>query len=259
MAFALFSYSGTKNIGDAIQSIALSRLLPGPLLGVDRNTALGAECGAFLVANGWLGDNQIPEAPLDSLFAGIFVAHPHNFQWLRRGSFEVGARDPATCKNLQGRGIPADLTGCATLTFERYRGARFGAYAVDFYPSFAKSAVGLTHHICYYMSWADQWKLGLNLLELYRRAEVVYTSRLHVALPCLAFGTPVYIAAPDGHPSTQARFSILEDLGVRYDCVNEIDVSGAGARYRQFLRRNLNLEIACGCPQMPAMPSLVMA
>ena len=40
-----------------------------------------------------------------------------------------------------------------------------------------------------------QWEMAVALLDRLRRAEVVYTSRLHIALPCLAFGTPVVFPA----------------------------------------------------------------
>jgi hypothetical protein len=257
MAFSLFTYSGTKNLGDAIQTIALSRLLPAPLFGFDRTTGACAAPGELLIANGWLGNNRIP-SPLspECLFAGVFVACEHNYEWIRQSRHGVGARDPATFGGLQARSIAAELTGCATLTFGRYAGRRFGTYAADYFGDVPRTAIQVSHAIASDLAWPDQWTRALHVLELYRRAQLVYTGRLHVALPCLAFGTPVHIAAPRVGSETERRFSILETtLGVRYGAVNQIDVSSAARGYVEFLERALGLKLTPSSPKMPPAPA----
>jgi hypothetical protein len=44
----------------------------------------------------------------------------------------------------------------------------------------------------------EQFKLGEELLHKYAKAKLVITSRIHVALPCLAFGTPVVFIVGGG-------------------------------------------------------------
>src|SRR5438309_719078 len=128
MQYAVFTYRGTGNLGDAIQTVALSRLLPGELAGLDRGSGVASVRNAVWVLNGWLGNNQVPAAPCACLFAGIFLAHEHNLPWLRASAFPVGARDPGTAQTLATHGIRNETIGCASLTFERYRGPRLGSY-----------------------------------------------------------------------------------------------------------------------------------
>ena len=70
--------------------------------------------------------------------------------------------------------------------------------------SFVKADVSLSHVIPRNMSWQEQWAGAMKCLDLYRKARAVYTSRLHVILPCLAFGTPVVFTG-------DRRFSLLGD------------------------------------------------
>ncbi len=62
-----------------------------------------------------------------------------------------------------------------------------------------KKAKYLTH--TYYgkdYNEEEQFKLGEDLLHKYAKAKLVITSRIHVALPCLALGTPVVFIAGGG-------------------------------------------------------------
>jgi hypothetical protein len=198
--FSVFRYNRTHNLGDAIQTVALSRLLPGRLQGVSRATPKGAP-NTCLVANGWLGDNRLPgpNSMRSCIFAGIFIAQEHNLQWLSGSTRPIGARDPYTHKRLTELGLNSELIGCATLTLPPFRGRRTRTYVVDSDCPLDRDRpfVRLTHHISGKMSWRDQWVRALEFLELYRRAALVITSRLHVALPCIAFGTPVIFTCPD--------------------------------------------------------------
>jgi len=55
----------------------------------------------------------------------------------------------------------------------------------------------------------DKFAKAEELLRLYASAKLVVTSRIHVALPCLAFGTPVVFVRPDRDTS---RFEGITDL-----------------------------------------------
>lgn len=242
MTFQVHRYRKTWNIGDAIQTIALERLLPSVSY-VWRDLDTPAEDIPFVV-NGWLGNNQPPVANANCLFAGVYVhSNENNYRWINNSRFaEIGARDPATVMWCADRKIRASLIGCATLTFAPYTGPRSGTYAVD-----AKGAEGTA--ICHDigdMEWDAQLNLARDLLQRYRCAELVITSRLHVALPCLAFGTPVIIQDPMrwGNRERNRRFSILDAVGVRYDTPHRQDVSAWRERYFTFLERHLGIRIA---------------
>ncbi len=257
-AHGVFVYRGTQNLGDAVQTVALSRLLPGPIAAVERGT--GRTPGStLLVANGWLGNNTLPppRARERCLFAGVFVAQEHNLEWLRCSPFPIGARDPETQQEMCRQGLQAEMIGCASLTFPRYRGRRQGIYNADAWigPATGRTAVTLTHQIGRDMSWKDQWRAAIEILELYKKAALVHTCRLHVALPCLAFGTPVVFHTPEperiNDPLVSKRVSLLRSLGVVEGVPAEVDVERLAGSYREFLRRNLGAAIKEHSPRLP--------
>jgi hypothetical protein len=235
-AYRVLVYHGTTNLGDAVQTAAISRLLPGRLVGLYRHqvSADGSEMGPPLVVNGWLG-GKVPAAATNGLFAGVFLGRREEkqLQWLRDSRHAIGARDPFTAALLRSRGVASEMIGCATLTLERYRGPRAGRIAVDWFEPYTTFQ---TNWLDPAVRWSRQWALALELLGRLRTAAIVYTSRLHVALPCLAFGTPVEVArraVTSGHQPE--RFTLLDAMGFAYDEPVTMDVTPWADRYVRFL------------------------
>lgn len=218
-------YHGSSNLGDCIMTIALLRLLLEPVKLVYRDTMDATD--DLLIINGFLGKNRVARELENVLFAGIHLADPANIPWIRQSRYRVGARDPWTQAILKSEGIDSKLIGCATLTFPRYEGPRYGVYGVDvpcpdkYCQSFSHARDG---------TWTWQVQEAQRLLDLYRTAELVVTSRLHCALPCLAYGTPVIIRRGEA-----SRFSLLDAMGVRYDEPVTMDIEPWANRYRAFL------------------------
>ena len=241
----------SRNLGDILQTIAMSRLLPRARA-VHRHRMAEADPQRTFVVNGFLHRDAPPGAGPDCLFAGISGPHVAEMQaaylaWYRRSPYPIGVRDPATARLLETAGLPAELVGCSTLTLPSHEGTRYGVYSVD------TEGPGrmLTHRIHETDDVRSQWRAGLDRLELYRRAEAVYTSRLHVALPCLAFGTPVWIRRPGEQTWKPERFSLLDVLGVPYEELTTRDVSAWSASLRRFLDRRLGGDVLEREPQMP--------
>lgn len=194
------TYHGTTNLGDAIQTYALCRLLP--------------ECAAWrdgcgpLILNGYCGKLPVPFAP-QTIAAGVYVSPqtPEHLDSLA-GCGIVGARDPAMAGRLTRHGITARLTGCATLTLPRYTGPRPGGELRidDGQPG------AIQPYVAPETPWRGQWKQAVALLLRMRFASLVYTRRLHVVLPCLAMGTPVVWRR--GGDEADERFSLLDAMGV---------------------------------------------
>lgn len=240
----------TRNIGDMIQTLALTRLLP-PLAAVFRHDLGSAPAEGVFVVNGFLERDRPPRRGADCLFAGVsgpYMRHALYLDWLRRSPWPVGARDPATLARLSKAGVSTEFVGCATLTLPRYDGPRQGVVSVDF----EGPGTRLTHVISRHMTVAAQWTAATELLAKYRTSEAVYTSRLHVALPCLAFGTPVWIARPGawGFPE---RFSLLEEMGVPFAEFVVRDVAPQRERYIRFFGKHLGQTIEPGETKMPAL------
>jgi hypothetical protein len=89
-------------------------------------------------------------------------------------------------------------------------------------------------------------------LELLKSAELVYTNRLHVALPCLAFGTPVIVTEVDriGAPQ-QERFTVLDEIGFQYGAACTMDVSRYADEYANFVAGALNMNVRVSDPVYP--------
>ena len=238
--FKVLVHRGTTNLGDAIQTYALCRLLGTQCAGVYRDEAFPDIADDLpLVVNGWLGYGTAPKPRENCIFAGGHLGknRAHYIDWFRKAGTLIGARDPFTQKLLALRGLKSTLVGCATLTLPRYDGPRSGRYTIDARPY--PGAVSLTNWIGD-LDWTAQWNLAIERIELLRSAELVYTDRLHVVLPCLAFGTPVVFPSRElWRTRGLSRFSLLWSLGFRFDREFVTDVSNFALKYKCFLEQML--------------------
>lgn len=241
--FAALSYYGTMNLGDEIQTIAAERFLPRVDAWVDRERLdeFTDEELNKVILNGWFlhrPEHWPPSKFLDPLIISFHltreVAHglnekmiappssvlgSHGVEFFKRGE-PVGARDLDTLRQMRSAGIDAYFSGCLTLTLGigRPRIQRNGIFAVDL-PDEAfeylkekigpgRSATRLSH-IDRDLVSASRFSKARALLDLYARAEVVVTTRLHCAMPCVAMETPVLLLES---ASDTYRFDGLRDL-----------------------------------------------
>lgn len=234
---AVFSYGGA-NLGDHIQSLALlQHVRPRTLVLRDHfrpNPAL------LLAANGWLTKGVIPTRREfgDVKFLGIYLPprlRKPEVAARFQGLGTIGCRDHVTASFLQQHGIPAYLCRCATLSFPRYDGPREGILCVDVPTAIVERVRRrygrqfgdirtLTHHLprpspteMTERLIRDQFERAHHFLSLYRKASLVVTNRIHVALPCLAFGTPVIVL-----PLDDDRFEIFAGTGVDWKVAEEL-------------------------------------
>lgn len=122
----------------------------------------------------------------------------------------MGTRDIHTLKLFRNVGIDAFHTSCLTLTLDPVKlglqttSNRTQIYVVDadhaetsLYEKLVPIAIrnkakSLTHGLTGHLpNYSEKKKRALELLQHYCTAKLVITNRLHVALPCVAFGTPV--------------------------------------------------------------------
>jgi hypothetical protein len=246
--YSILIYSGTNNLGDAIQAYAMARLLPRPLQGIYRHKAHQFDgSGAPLVINGWLGD----KAPNTSncLFAGVHIGRNNAVQieWIKKTHFKyIGVRDAYTGDLLKQHGVTTaiETIGCATMTLPRYLGPRQGILNVDLTEKRLNSASDVTNRIPSSLNWIQQWTLAEQRLSQLRNAELVYTNRLHVALPCIAMGTPVFMPKTVlKYVKQPERLSCLDMFGFRYNEPFVTDISGFAKKYIDFLAHNLGILI----------------
>lgn len=174
-----------------------------------------------------------PHRNVKPLYIGVSISRraerdmlsPQGVEHLRRHG-PVGARDVHTLELLKSRGIDAYFSGCPTMTLENRHGRRDGAiYLVDtdrrrraggmlrgltanpvkgedFTPlvpaAIRRKAITLSHFVDFGDDQARRHDYVEKLIEAYSTARLVVTTRLHVALPCAALGTPcVLLRRPD--------------------------------------------------------------
>jgi hypothetical protein len=236
------------NIGDDIQTLAAIHFLKKNGIKeysiINReslHTYTGSPCYALM--NGWFIHNvaHFPPPPqIIPIFLSFHCAKEEliatNTQYFRDYA-PIGCRDKATVQMFQKYGIDAYFTGCLTLTFDPHpvKGDEILIVdintckyipKVDFDITQWPTATFLFHDIPPEMSPKDPIKrleIAEAFLDRYRRAKLVITSRLHTALPCRAFRTPVkFIHA---NLNTDPRFvGLTHILGDNTETVPEEEI-----------------------------------
>lgn len=239
--FALLSYT-TINLGDEIQSIAAQQFLPHTDLIVDRDQwtvhPAGASGDCKIILNGWFTHDPStwpPPAFLTPCLVSLHITRERygsdamvapsealmqgdSLEYFKRHQ-PVGARDLWTADLLRRHGVDSYFSGCLTLTLEAASPAGREDYicAVDLPEALYQALLArvrgpvlrISHRDASGGTFEERCTRASKLLALYARAKSVVTTRLHCALPCIGFGTPVLLinAAPDEY-----RFSGLSDL-----------------------------------------------
>lgn len=231
-------YHNTCNLGDTFQTYALARLMPAPVSGMYRHKMHPVEENELFVVNGYLHDLPVPIP--ETLFAGIFIGANINahVSWIKRSKLPIGSRDPGSSALLKTHGVDSQMIGCSTLTLPKYSGPRTGVLHID------------DGHNCPmtqdngFVIWPQAWTQTVGMLELIKTSALVVTQRLHVILPCLALGTPVYVSEQLKNQVMQPqRFSLLDYLGFKYDEPVQMDVSELANTYRKFLSEGLQQKL----------------
>lgn len=164
--------------------------------------------------------NETPDLYKEKEYARLAVTARHNDKLLTPDVIEyfqglgtpIGTRDLHTLQMLEKSGVSAFHTSCLTLTLEGQRiglsnppnektniivvdayhreTELYGKIPLDIREKAERLTHGLTHEVI--PDFSKKHSLALSLLQKYQDARMVITDRLHVALPSLALGTPVF-------------------------------------------------------------------
>lgn len=248
-------YSTGPNLGDDIQTLAVRQFLPKVDAWIDREQIATANVpeGTKCILNGWYMHNprqwppaknirplfisfhgrpasarnirgRVYDAVLGRMPQGSVLDEKHRDYYVAHAL--IGCRDIATLKAFGAMNIPAEFSGCLTLTLKRPDVARtedivfadpFGTLPLTTHrydvwrqlPEAMRKKAKKVTHLTLCRSHETRLRAAEKLLETYASAKLVVTDRLHAALPCLAFGTPV-IFLDIGHRTE--RFSGYETL-----------------------------------------------
>lgn len=194
----LVKYSSSWfNVGDALQTIAMKEFLLRYNIHVDEYRDRKA-LRSNMVINGW-HRNPHEKLPRHAFFVGLHTDAYH-LQDVEKGEM-IGCRDEYTLNQVQQvGGLRGILSYCVTTTFDVYTGPRKGTIHVNEVP---------WEELPVDPSWDEQVRSVYELLHKLKTAELVFTDRLHVILPCIAFGTPVILRP---RPFQSERFSLFDNL-----------------------------------------------
>ena len=142
----------------------------------------------------------------------MFAGTKENIEALRLKEYEpVGCRDQKTFEVMQKFGIDAYLNGCMTITLPKMKEVnRNGKVFIvdvckeflDFIPSPIKDDAVYKTHVFLNRIVKEEESLS-QYAQYQKEAKLVITSRLHCAVPCIAYGIPI-IYAPKRNSSRSA-------------------------------------------------------
>ncbi len=228
-------WADTVNIGDDIQTLAALNFLSKKkvkqftLVNRERLNDYGGG-KIFLIMSGWFMHDISAFPPAENIIPTFISFHcadelliSRNAAYFKRYA-PIGCRDVATMNLFHNYDIPAYFTGCLTLYFDPVEEKNQEVYAVDinscpYIPPVEVSlaeypdCIPLKHDLFHRSTPNDPMeRLGRaeKLLDVYRHAALVITTRLHAVLPCRAFGTKAKFI--HSRLYKDPRFSGLHDL-----------------------------------------------
>lgn len=225
MKYGLMYYKSTDNIGDDIQTYAAKKYLPQIDYYIDRESL---SCFipkekeyVSMIMNGWYIHNKIAWPPSPYINPLLISMHFKDLAdtdvgdaYLKNlgGEFlkkygPVGARDKETLNRLQKNGIDSYLSGCMTLTIEKFDRVQKKDKIIladvdkDIIEKVKENTDYKIEIVSHLLNPEETEKKTIEqrmndvetLLKKYQESHLVITTRLHVMLPCIALGTPVIL------------------------------------------------------------------
>lgn len=230
MKYGVLVHKHTQNLGDDIQSFAISQHLPSVDYMVDReeldtfqsenNEPVSLIMSAWWLWKRWnwppascilpkLTGMHVAKKPIDKSGTPIFNECFEGIGGEYLKSYgPVGCRDYSTIKMFKEINIDAYFSGCITLTLPKMEKVKLDKEYICLVDvdkrienKIRKKVKGkdieikiMTHNVDYRnssASWEERAEYVKEILTVYQNAKCVITRRLHVALPCLAMDVPV--------------------------------------------------------------------
>lgn len=191
--------------------------------------------------NGWYkitkGNRKISDR-LIPIYLSLHISNKKDLDPITINNFKkyqpIGCRDTYTLKTLQKLGIKSYFSSCLTSTldidfsvndFERTNEIIFSDFKfgnnknIDKFIKSLKAynfnkVIYTTHNFNISLSHFDRFKLAKNLLDKYARAKLVITTRIHGALPCLSFNTPVIFVNEKFDHRYPGLYELLNTVGI---------------------------------------------
>lgn len=247
-------FANTSNLGDDVQTIAQMQFIPkgAKTIVVDRENLDKEKRRCNVIMNGWWMHNDTNFPPHRNVNPLYIAFHVEKKGLVSQRAIEhykkyepIGCRDLHTTKLLKKKGVDAYFSGCLTLTLKNpfTNPKRDKIYIVDAHlsskvtypwgsndllqkliPKYIRDqAEYIEHEIPESIDkddmYARQKYVQDNLLNKYAQARLVITSRLHCALPCVAYNTPAIVLFSGLH--TDNRYGGLKNYVHGYSSIED--------------------------------------
>lgn len=264
MKYGLLLFKETNNIGDDIQTYAASRFLPRIDYIIDREhiEEFVPKKREYVstIMNAWYVHNiyNFDFSPyINPLYISMFFKRfpytdgvtigvdylTNNIKDSLKKYGPVGCRDIHTKKIMDEIGVDSYFSGCMTLTLDRLNDEPREDYIVTvglskeevkYIKTKTKRQVIVFKQDVAYGSfkdetWNERKKRVEEILDLYGKAHMVITTKLHCSLPCLAIGTPVLLLYDTSFPENKDR------IGTYIQYLNYVDRN-------EFMSKNFDFE-----------------
>lgn len=241
--YGVIKYSSI-NIGDEIQSVAATRFLPRIDYYVQRERIDEFHSNEHekvkLIMNAWwMWDYKHfpPSEDIEPMFVSFHLREKIRKKYSDTFMSEkvikyfkshepIGCRDIETAKYLQKYGIEAYFSGCLTMTLTpnkklKERGGNYilcvdvpEKMVAEIRKKAEKPVYCVSRMVSPAFTGVERFSVAKYFLYLYHNAACVVTPRLHVALPSVAFETPVCLVGTktekDEILSRRGRFAGME-------------------------------------------------
>jgi hypothetical protein len=221
-----------NNIGDVLQGMVAKQFINTSAIVADRENMKGIQSKSpgLLIANGWYMhsfENFPPNNNITPIYVSVHIAQSKLLlDEATRVHFKnngpVGCRDSKTLKLLLGWGIPAYYSNCMTITADGVEGVgQMASKANDeivivdgidhripdaivshLEKLYGQSIIRISHDPqntkgTFLEYAASSEKHMVELLNRYKNAKLVITTKIHSALPCLGVGANVLLIHPN--------------------------------------------------------------
>jgi hypothetical protein len=240
------------NLGDDIQSLAISKLLPRVDGYVSRESLDQVQEPCVVPMNGFFmnTDHWPPSDQVKPVFFSFhmtpasrkIICSPEGINYLRKAQ-PIGCRDRGTMAALSGYGLDVYYSRCVTLTLPRRKEEPVDGkiFIVGIGRNERYSIPGDIRKVAITVDQAKvrlpitntklKLELAEELLEQYRtRAKLVITSKIHCAMPCIAMGIPV-VFLYDRAKRDDYRIKIIEE----FVPINYVKSSGVLAKAANYM------------------------
>jgi len=218
--------ASTFNLGDAIQTLAARFYTPGPITCIlERDKFNQVSRPITSIYNGWWahtgGDLKFPIGlNITPVFAGIHLGGDFRDNVTVQALDYLKKYEPIECRDhntacwLRSKGITANFSGCLAITlsdFIRIPARGRDCLIVDAPLKTPVEFIEQTHNVSEKWNFEERCALAFAAIMRYATASRVITGRLHCALICLSFGTPVTFVTDIPHdPRFEALCRLLK-------------------------------------------------